>query len=704
MKKDPTTEVVLAARDLKFAYPPLFPGAPETPILHGVSLDIRRGEFVAIQGPSGSGKSTLFYLLGCLLQPTSGSIQFSGAETTTLSADERAYLRNERIGFVFQQFHLLSRASVLENILLPARYPCERPDPRIDHYKQRAKELASKLGLTEYLGRMPNQLSGGQQQRVAIARALLKDVDLVLADEPTGNLDSKNAAAIMEELRELNRQGKTIVLITHDLEIAKQCGRSILVRDGRIVDGEEPKSRALPLATLNEKPETTGEIDLTPAGLSRGWRRLVHAWPSLKRTAQVVLPLAWENLWRNKVKSFLTMIGITVGIAAVLAMVTFARFVENRILESFSDLGANRISLNAWRSGGKKAAKKRGRTEFLQFTIEKDVLPLKRVFPDIVDFSPVLTAWNTTISYGGRTLSNDVRIMGVQSSYLRMGRHRLLLGNVMSPLHVEQRSPVCVVGYEVARQLLQGEGNPIGKLVFLTGGESERPYVCRVIGVLEQQSTNRDWMKPDFMVLLPYTYMQTVVSFWAGLLTNVSLETREGADAEMLSEGIKNFFRNKYGDTADIYVGADAVMQAQIRKFLALFAVLISSVAMITLVVGGIGINNMMLVSVNERLKEIGLRKAIGATDRSIRVQLLLESTLLCSLAGVAGIVIGFTSYETIIFLASQFVTRLKFEWLIEPWAMGISLISILAVGILSGLTPALRAEKLQVIEALRSE
>ncbi len=694
------TDIVLAGHGMKFAYPPLFPGAPETPILHGVSLEIHKGEFVAIQGPSGSGKSTLFYLLGCLLQPTAGSIVFAGKETTTLSPDERAYLRNERIGFVFQQFHLLSRATVLENILLPARYPCERPDTRVDDYRIRAKELAHLLGLEDYLTRMPNQLSGGQQQRVAIARALLKDVDLVLADEPTGNLDSKNAAAIMDELKRLNSQGKTIVLITHDLEIARQCGRSILVRDGLILEeGPSPRPRAGKTAPALFEVE-----DLKIEALS-GWRRTLNALPALQRTAQAVLPLAWDNRWLNKLKSLLTMVGITVGIAAVLAMVTFARFVENRIIESFSDLGANRITLNAWRQGGRKASKKRARSEFQQFSIKKDLEPLRLAFPDIIDYSPAMFAWgSSTITYGGRTLSNDIRLIGMQPAYMRMARHRLLRGSTMSPLHVENRSPVCIIGFEIAKQLFQGEGDPIGKLAFLTGGDSDKPYVCRVIGVLEQQSTNHDWIKPDFLVLIPYTYMQTVVSYWVAQLTSIALETREGTDAEQLSIAIKNFFRSKYGESAEINVGADAVMQAQIRKFLALFAVLISSVAMITLAVGGIGINNMMLVSVNERLKEIGLRKAIGATDRSIRVQLLLESTLLCAIAGGAGIVIGFTAYETIIFLASKFVTRLKFEWLVEPWAMVISLASILAVGVLSGLTPALRAEKLQVIEALRSE
>mgnify|MGYP001587008930 CR=1 FL=1 len=695
------THVLLEAKNLTFSYRSPEPGAAETPILHGVSLAIRRGDFVAIQGPSGSGKSTLFYLLGCLMQPKSGQIYFDGVETTHMKSDERAYLRNEKIGFVFQQFHLLSRATVLENILLPARYPSERVDPEIARYTERARVLAQRFGLAPLLARHPNQLSGGQQQRVAIARALLKDVDLILADEPTGNLDSKSASAIMDELRELNGQGKTIVIITHDLEIAKQCSRSIFVRDGRLVD--EPTGLE-PLPGPEAEPTNHGKRSPSSPPLVRRLKRLLAAWPELRRTILSSLPLAWDNLWRNRVKSFLTMIGVIVGISAVLSMVTFSRYVERRILESFADLGANKITLNAWRNWRRSASKKPA-SEFREFSLQKDIEPLLKIFPDIIDYTPVIQVWGTsTVSFAGRTLTEDIRPIGTSTAYLRMSRHEVLLGTGLSEFQVTQRSPVCVVGFEIAKQLFQGRNNPLGEIIFLTSSNSASPFTCRIIGVLAQQSTNSDWLKPDFTILLPYTYLQTVLDFWNAQLNRIALETREGADAEKLSDAVKNFFKNKYGDSAEIYVGSDALMQAQIRKFLGLFSVLISSVALITLAVGGIGINNMMLVSVNERLKEIGLRKAIGATNRSIRVQLLTESTLLCGCAGLIGLVIGFTAYEAIIYFAAQFVSKLKFEWIVEPWAFAISLISIVAVGVLSGLTPALRAEKLEVIEALRSE
>jgi putative ABC transport system permease protein len=332
-------------------------------------------------------------------------------------------------------------------------------------------------------------------------------------------------------------------------------------------------------------------------------------------------------------------------------------------------------------------------------------MPLFKVFPDLLDFTPVMYTWGgPTITYNGQSVSEDLRILGVAPSYFRMNRHELQLGTFFSPFQVEMRSPVCALGWEVAKRLFQGQNNPIGEIAFVNMGNSQGTFACRVVGVMKSQSSNSDWMKPDFQVLVPWTFLRSVVDKYMGELNRIALEAKEGSDMELLAKGVKNYFTSKYGETVGIYVGSDAIMQSQINKFLAMFGLLITSIALITLAVGGMGINNMMLVSVNERLKEIGLRKAIGATDRSIRIQLLAESTLLCGIAGLIGLVIGFAAYESIIYLAAQFVTRLKFEWILEPLAVASSLSAILAVGILSGLTPAMKAEKLQILEALRSE
>lgn len=202
-----------------------------TSVLKGISLEIMQGEFIAITGPSGSGKSTLMNIIGLLDVPTTGTYILHGENTIGLTEDKLAFIRNREIGFVFQQFNLLQRQSALENVVLPSIYAGTKTTIR----EEKAKELLTQLGLRERLYNRPNQLSGGQQQRVAIARALMNDPEVILADEPTGNLDTKSGEDVMGIMKDLHKKGKTIVLITHEQDIANQAERIIHVRDGNIV-------------------------------------------------------------------------------------------------------------------------------------------------------------------------------------------------------------------------------------------------------------------------------------------------------------------------------------------------------------------------------------------------------------------------------------------------------------------------------------
>ncbi len=208
-----------------------FVAEQEVKVLKGINLKIKKGEFVAIMGPSGSGKTTLMNIIGCLDTPTTGSYLLLGKEVAHLSDNELSVIRNEHIGFIFQSFFLLPYATVLENVLLPTLYV----EKGSSGYKNRAKKILKLVGLEDKLKYKPNQLSGGQQQRVAIARALINDPDLLLADEPTGQLDSKTSTEIMNLLKEMNKQGKTIILITHDKNIASYADRIITIVDGLIV-------------------------------------------------------------------------------------------------------------------------------------------------------------------------------------------------------------------------------------------------------------------------------------------------------------------------------------------------------------------------------------------------------------------------------------------------------------------------------------
>jgi len=676
---------MLEVRDLTFSYRI---AAEEISVLKCLDFRVRTGEFVAIQGPSGSGKSTLFYILGFLLKPTRGKILFDGIDATALSQDELTVLRNRRIGFVFQQFHLLSKTDVVENILLPTHYPSELADKQ-DGLRQKAVTLATDLGLGAHLKHFPNQLSGGQQQRVAIARALIQDVDLILADEPTGNLDSRTAGQILDLLRELNRQGKTIILITHDAEVAKRCSKVYHLRDGAFTQIEENYP---PPVRPEDGSHARDGIPKLPSAAS----------PALyRRIARSVLPLVTENLLRNKAKSILTMLGVVIGVAAVLAMVTLGQFTKRRILESYEAMGVNKLLLRGYPNWNLKATDALS-VSFRSFDWQRDFAALPKLFPELRYMSPVLTNWQNKATAGGLMIEDKVSFFGVTPEYLAITNRTLEAGRNLSPYHVEKRAPVCVVGLDIAKRLFP-RTNAIGQVLTLTDGRS-LSFPCLIIGVLATMTSNKDWSPPNLHVLLPYTYFQTVNSSWHAQIHEAAIQVDALSDVELAGKKIKSYFEQKYGKAGQFFIDSDSTLVAQMKRFLNLFAVLLAAIALLSLVVGGIGINNMMLVSVTERIKEFGLRKALGATHRSIRTQVLMESLGLCITAGILGILIGFGAYELMIYGATKFVPNLRFEWVFEPVAAALSLVSIIAVGVASGLVPALRAEKLQVIEALRSE
>ncbi|MGZ3687436.1 MAG: ABC transporter permease [Bdellovibrionota bacterium] len=679
---------ILECQDVDFSY--RAPGGFSVDVLKKVSLQIQAGDMIAIRGSSGSGKSTLLYLLGGLLRPDRGSVLVDGEELGALSGDELAVLRNQKIGFVFQQFHLLPRANVLDNILLPASYPCEsaRPGPA---QREKALGLARSMGLGEHLHHLPNQLSGGQQQRVAIARALMNEGKLILADEPTGNLDTKTAAQIMDLLTELNEQGRTIIVITHDPEIARRCQKTYLIRDGVITGIEENFQRKAAPDSVSEAPAA----DPMSASLSswRSWRMLAALFPVVR-----------ENLRRNKGRSLLTMLGVIIGIASVLAMLTLGQFTKAKILESYEDLGVNKLVLRGWPNWNLKATDAVD-FKFQSFDLEKDLPAIQRIFPQIQMLSPVMSTGVSQISYGGKAITSDLRVLGVTPEYLEISNRHLLLGEPMDSYHVKLRSAVCEIGYELAQRLFLGI-SPIGQFILIsTSNSTGGGFACKVIGVLRPQTSNEDWNKPNLHVLMPYTTFNSVTDgWWERQIHQIALQVAPGNDVEALGKGIKAFFQQKYGKSGQFSVDSDAVLIAQMKRFLNLFAMMLAAIAFISLIVGGIGITNMMLVSVSERFKEIGLRKALGATDISIRFQLLLESLALCVIAGLLGIIGGFSAYELLIYGASKLVSKVHFEWIVQPEALILSVVSILIVGIASGIIPAYRAERLQVIEALRSE
>ena len=677
--------VAVAVKNLKFAYP-LY-GGQLLEIIKGISFTIEDGEMVAIQGPSGSGKSTLLYILGCLLSRFEGDVSVFGKDILKLTDLERAALRNQSIGFVFQQFHLLPKVTVEENILLPLHYPAEIESRSVD--QNRFQQITEQLGLADRLHHYPNQLSGGQQQRVAIARALMRNTRLILADEPTGSLDTQNASNTMDILRQAQQDGKTVIVITHDPEVAARCDRVLQFRDGLIVQDSRTQKNNL---------STTSKIEpfsVPPVG-SSWWQKLTQSLFIASR----VMPIALKSLLQNKSRTALTMLGIVIGVAAVLSMITVGKFTKKKILDSYAELGVNTMLFYGWQNWDLKAVD-RPPVMFQGFDWEKDLKPLQKVFPDIKAMSPILFAWSVSAAYGGKSTDSDVRLIGTTREGIRLSNRTLVEGHSFSPFHIDNRSAVCILGSDVHDRLFQG-AKAIGQMVFIKNGE--KAFGCRVLAVAAPHNSNKEWNNPNMQIIIPYTLFQSMSTPWEAQTRQVLLETHEGADVQAVGLGIRAFFERRYGKSGIFNVGSDSVLIAQMNKFLNMFTVLLGMIALVSLAVGGIGITNMMLVSVSERLKEIGIRKAFGATDLSIRYQYLLEAVAICGVAGLAGIAIGFTAYQGAIYGATKLIPTLQFEWIVDIQALLLSLFSILAVGIISGLIPALKAEKLEVIEALRSE
>lgn len=666
-------------KNLKFSY---HSGDLIVKIFDHFNLNIEKGDFVAIKGPSGSGKSTLLYLLAGLLKMQGGEINIDKKNISHLSNGELAILRNKKMAFVFQQFHLLPKATVRDNILLPTLYPVEENNSSRNSL-EKVEAIAEELGIKDRLEHYPNQLSGGQQQRVAIARALVNDAEIILADEPTGNLDSKSTEQIIEILKRLHEQGKTIILITHEDEVAKAASTICFFKDGKI---EKIKNSSIHPTLQNISDVSKLELKVSKVSF-------------LQYTKMI--PLAVANSFRNKTRSFLTMLGITVGVAAVCSMITLGNFTKNKILESYAELGVNTIKFRGYPNWQLKATD-RFPLKYQFFNWNDEILPLKKIFPRIEFISPNMMAWNVTVTYGGKSIQDEGQLVGISEDGLRVLNRDLIAGTSISEFHVLQKNSVCVIGYDIGGQLFKNT-SPIGQIIHVSQDSSS--FACEIIGVLSSKTTNKDWIKPNLQVFVPFTVFQAMSEYWwTSQIKEFTIQFYPDTDVEAWGKGIRKFFEQKYGISGNFRVDSDSILVAQMKKFLTLFSILLAVIALVSLSVGGMGITNMMLVSVSERFKEIGIRKSVGATDLSVRYQFLFESIFLCTLAGTIGLLLGIAAYQGAIWGASQVMEKLNFEWVFDPVAILLSCVSILAVGILSGLAPALKAEKLQVVEALRSE
>lgn len=705
-------------------------GEIAVPVLQGVSLTIAHGEFTALMGASGSGKTTLMNILGCLDRPTGGQHWLEGREVGQLSLDERAWLRMHRIGFVFQTFNLLARTSALENVMLPLSYSAEHWSDSIGSRnsgaRQRAQALLERMGLADRAHHEPARLSGGQQQRVAIARALINRPALVLADEPTGNLDSNTSDDVLRIFQRLNEEeGVTILLVTHDPAVARYARRVIRIRDGRI-ETESPGAaspRTVPVPTSpREDRSGAGE----PAGRLRG-----------------ALRTAVSGLKRNVLRAALTTLGIVIGVSAVIAMMELGRGSQSAIQQSIASLGANNLLVmpGTAASGGVSF----GAGTVLTLTPE-DSEAIARQSSAVRAVAPIVRA-RTQVIYRDRNWV-PIYIYGTTPAYLDIREWSLAEGEPFTDRDVRNASKVCVMGQRLVRELFQG-GSPLEQEIRVEN------VSFKVIGVLSRKGANMIGIDQDDVLLAPWTTIKFRVtgSSLANPNQSASASAASGSGASQPANTLSRLYPNVESDlypppAADqgtgtplpvrfinvdqISVAARSTEQipaaiAEITEILrerhrihgdepddfnvrdmaemtkalstttAMVTRLLLAVALISLIVGGVGIMNIMLVSVTERTREIGLRMAVGARRRNILQQFLLESVLLCFCGGIAGILLG-RLVSHLITAVLQWPTELSLDAIIAAFAVSVT------VGIVFGYYPAWKASRLDPITALRYE
>lgn len=634
-------------------------GDVEVRALDGISLKIEAGEFVAIMGPSGSGKSTLMQILGLLDVPTNGSYKLNGQEVSQMSEDQLAILRRKSVGFIFQQFNLLSKMSAAENVALPLLY--SEGKLTLD----RARELLKQVGLANREKNRPNQMSGGQQQRVAIARSLINSPTIVFADEPTGNLDSQSEKEIVQILKDLNAQGITIIIVTHEEEVGRHAKRIIRFRDGKI-QSDDVTEKSKPQAVAVQKDLPTASVTI---------------YDVVEHTKQ-----GFRSLAANKVRTVLSMLGILIGVAAVIAMLALGTGAQRAIEQQLASLGSNLLVIRPGTTRSGAVALDAGTVTRL--TLEdaaalKQIVGVKNAVPTVQKRVQVVFQsknWSTTAQ-------------GVGAAYASMRAAEPEIGRFFTEDENRKRSMVAVLGMTVVKELF-GDQNPIGETIKINRVNFQ------VIGIVPPKGAT-GWRDQDDVIIIP------VISAMKRLLGKdfvdaIELEAESAEQLDAVQEATMELMANRHRVPATQQNTAFEVRNmADVKEAMSqsskTMSVLLAAIAAISLIVGGIGIMNIMLVTVTERTKEVGLRKAIGARRIDILLQFLVEAVVVSSCGGIIGIVLGWLATLVLSALAG--------------WTTTVSLSSVLvsfffsvSIGMIFGIYPAQKASRLHPIQALRHD
>ncbi len=628
-------------------------GDTELRALDDVSLDVHAGEFVAIVGQSGSGKSTLMNIIGCLDRPDEGRYFINGCNVGELTDDELAALRRDTFGFVFQRYNLLPSISAAENVELPSVYAGRSREQRA----ARARQLLKQLGLGDRTAHRPNELSGGQQQRVSIARALANEPAVILADEPTGALDSHTGHDVLELLKELHARGQTILLITHDAEVAAHAPRTVQLKDGRIVDDSGIAPHGAPAARPPREAATY-----------RTW---------LADVAEAV-KMALRSLRVNLFRTLLTLLGVVIGVGAVVTMLAIGNGSKQEVLERIQSMGTNLLMVFPGAPGTRPTGE-------VATLVPKDADALRDV-PGIIAVSPE-RGTRATVRAG--RVDYQTNITGVWPGYATVNDWRMAAGSFINQEDVDRYASVTVLGNTVAETLFPGGAEEaLGSYVLL------RNIPFEVIGVLAPKGASAWGSDMDDIALVPLS-TGFVRLFGTQYLNSLRVQVEDGARMDIMEAAIRDILRARHG-SEDFRIRNTTSLLETVTETQNSLTVLLGSVAAISLLVGGIGVMNIMLVSVTERTREIGVRKAIGARTRDILLQFSTEALVVCGLGGLAGVALGIGAAA----VAASLGTRVVFST--APAVIAFA--SAFAIGLLFGYLPARKAANLDPVVALASE
>lgn len=625
-------------------------GENQAHILKDINLSIDQGDFVAIIGASGSGKSTLMNIIGCLDTASTGVCRIDGKETIAMNADELSDLRQRKFGFIFQRYNLLAALNANENVALPAVYAGMPSRER----KARADALLDKLGLKEKTQNRPNQLSGGQQQRVSIARALMNGGEIILADEPTGALDSKSGETVLEILQDLHREGHTIIMVTHDPNIAATASRVIEIKDGRIIKDERQQPYQ------HEQKLTKGEYRAP-----RFWDQLVESFK-----------MATSAIMAHKLRALLTMLGIVIGIASVISVVALGRGTQQQVLSNINSLGTNTMTImNGTGFGDRRANLTKN------LTVSDAELLNKQGF---VDSTTPLSNLSATVIYGNTNVTGAVN--GVGEQYLNVKGMKMVSGRFFNANEVKEAAQVVVIDANTQKDL--GIIAPVeGKVILV----DKKPL--KIIGLAEESNNMH---QTSLKLWTPYTTLMQRIS-GEKHIDSLTVKVKDEVESQTAEKSVISLLSAKHGKKDFFIMNSDTIKQT-ITSTTNTLTLLISSIALISLVVGGIGVMNIMLVSVTERTKEIGVRMAIGAKQRNILQQFLIEAILICLLGGVIGILLAGTIITLFNTLGSNFKMLLSLESVV------LAVFFSTLIGVVFGYMPAKNASKLNPIVALSQE